>query len=1050
MIKRVIFTVAIILYSACVWAGNWLPLGDSITVSPLNHSYRYYLQQTLTANSVPFDFIGTQQYQTYGGFDPDHEGHSGFEAGEILSALPGYLSSIAVPDVALIHLGHNDFFDGQTAANVASEIGSIIDLLQADNSSMTILLACIYPNYLGGTYNSIQQLNNTYLPALAANKSTSTSKVVYVDMQAAGFDPATMTEDNTHPNDAGNQVMAAAWYASWVEATAPTSTKYHIDPTVGTSGDGSASSPFKSWTNLPTMSTGDDVYFKCGTTYQPTARCNVTWGGTSGDRAIIGAYYMSGGSPVYGVSTARPILSGQTHTYPSRTSYHGMIHVISQDYVTIQDLDIEESGYYGIAIVGSILNYPSSYDNSAYFIVKNCKVYSSYGNGIMIANNPYNYGVVDGCEVGRSSEKSILYGSSLTGALTLASCPHAYTEVKNCTVHHTGGEGIGSNRVVANSTSVNSGYATIHDNLMYCNKQPSIYLDASEYNVVYNNLIFGFAPASQGPYHGITIDGRTWNGPGIHLNTENTRGGSVVPILADALNYNKVYNNLIVGTSAGIWLSSNHSLDEGGTLTMDGNEIYNNTVIGNRINIRIESKLADYTMTGNIIRNNISYIPADCVGSNTTDYSWVDSKITMDHNAWSSAIPTYVGDSGTDVVINPNFEKTSGWQALSAAIDASNFKLTSGSTAIDAGVAVTGLTEDYFGATRQSPHDIGAHDFGGTGEPEPPGPPSGCSEGTPTTDWEQTTTDSIQGQSSWPRGASGTVGKTGTLYGLALFVSSYTDPASELTLRYKKNSNDLSSGATEQVVSITATGELQIGLDTPLPVTSGDTLYIGWAETDGSVDLAVNSTSVTGDLTAIYGNGSLDWVLDQTEDKEHYIKTLICVPIESVSCSEVIDVQTTSLTTNTNILDSTPRGQTVTLEPAYYKSVSLQLTATVEGSLTCRIGNEGSVNLATYLDEVVLAIPVTGSIKRYKFPFTEPLWLSGTYAIGWIATSGTITRYKASGDVYGGGNGIYGSGAADWNMTGYSDQDWNLIFEKCSEGGQQEIRRLRPEAMIMF
>ena len=829
---------------------------------------------------------------------------------------------------------------------------------------------------------------------------------------------------------------------------------YHIDPTVSTSGTGTAASPFKSWSNLPSMSTGDDVYFKCGTTFQPTSRCLVSWGGTAENRAVIGAYYLSGGSPIYGVSGNRPILNGQTHTYPSRTSYHGMVHVIAQDYVTIQDLDITESGYYGISVSGDITNYPTSYTNAAYFVIQNCRVYSTYANSIVISNNSYNYGVIDGCEVGKGSEKSRLYGERITGSLTLASCNFAYTEIKNCIVYDSHGEGISTNRVVANATSEDSGYANIHHNLMYNNKQLSVYADASRYNEIHDNVIFGLGPDYIGAYTIAILDGRKWNGSGIVLNTENTRGTDPYPdpILADSLRYNKVYNNIIAGCRTGITLSSDHPPEEGGTLVMDGNEIYNNTLIGNGRNLNFGIKLANYTMSGNVVRNNISFCPSDSVSSINvaTDYSWIDSKVTIDHNAWTGTRPIYTGDSATDVIINTNFEKTSGWQNLSGPIDAANAKLLAGSTAIEAGATIASLLTDYFGNTRTAPYDIGAHEYSATTGPEPPDPPSdsSCVGGTPTTDWTQATYNSTQGQSSWPRGVSGEVGVTGTLYGLKLSVASYTDPESTLTIRYKKNSNDLSTGATEQVVSITATGLLDIGLTTPLAVTAGDTLYIGWAETAGAIVLNVNSASVTADLTAVYGDGSGDWVLDQAEAKEHYIQTMICVPIESPSlaCNTVTDIQTTAYATSTNQLDSTPRGQTVTLEPAYYKSMSLQLTATGAGSLTGRIGAEGTVDLSSgYLDEVVVAVPITASITRYKFEFSDPLWLDGQYAIGFIATSGTIVRYKADGDVYSGGNGIYGGGAGQWNMTGTSSMDWNVIFEKCETG---ETRRSRPSAIL--
>ena len=45
-------------------------------------------------------------------------------------------------------------------------------------------------------------------------------------------------------------------------ATSAQAATYHIDPTVGTSGTGTAASPFKHWSDVMSMSAGDDVYVK--------------------------------------------------------------------------------------------------------------------------------------------------------------------------------------------------------------------------------------------------------------------------------------------------------------------------------------------------------------------------------------------------------------------------------------------------------------------------------------------------------------------------------------------------------------------------------------------------------------------------------------------------------------------------------------------------------------------------------------------------------------------------------------------------------------------
>ena len=58
---------------------------------------------------------------------------------------------------------------------------------------------------------------NKAIPAWAAAKNTTDSPIVVVDCWT-GFDPAKDTGDGVHPNSAGNQKLADAWYAPLVRA----------------------------------------------------------------------------------------------------------------------------------------------------------------------------------------------------------------------------------------------------------------------------------------------------------------------------------------------------------------------------------------------------------------------------------------------------------------------------------------------------------------------------------------------------------------------------------------------------------------------------------------------------------------------------------------------------------------------------------------------------------------------------------------------------------------------------------------------------------------
>src|SRR5687768_10696816 len=53
---------------------------------------------------------------------------------------------------------------------------------------------------------------------------------------------------------------------------------------------------------------GDRVLFHEG--HRWVGELTVDWAGTSSERAVVGAYYLDGSTPVQGYRTARPIIDG--------------------------------------------------------------------------------------------------------------------------------------------------------------------------------------------------------------------------------------------------------------------------------------------------------------------------------------------------------------------------------------------------------------------------------------------------------------------------------------------------------------------------------------------------------------------------------------------------------------------------------------------------------------------------------------------------------------------------------------------------------------------
>ncbi|MGD9936901.1 MAG: GDSL-type esterase/lipase family protein [Methanoregulaceae archaeon] len=224
-----------------------LPLGDSITrgdteAASTSGSYRYYLYSNLTAAGYDVDFVGSTTFPDFTGFtfDQDHEGHSGYTTGTYLSdrqteSLVTLMSTYAPPDFVLLHIGTNDALQQIPLATRLANLRQVIGILQNRNPGVTVLLAQIIPT--DNWYRNEKQVDpyNAALPALAADASTGTSRVLIVD-QNGGFDGVADTSaDGIHPNAEGMQKIASTWYQALVPLLpAPSPTVNPTLPTIPT------------------------------------------------------------------------------------------------------------------------------------------------------------------------------------------------------------------------------------------------------------------------------------------------------------------------------------------------------------------------------------------------------------------------------------------------------------------------------------------------------------------------------------------------------------------------------------------------------------------------------------------------------------------------------------------------------------------------------------------------------------------------------------------------------------------------------------------------
>lgn len=185
-----------------------MPLGDSITDGMgVAGGYRTDLWQYLRADGMAVQFVGSE----YGGpaalGDRDHEGHPGWEIGQIDRRVTGWLRTYQ-PDVVLLHLGTNDVLHGH-ATGAAVRLRALLGQITATVPAAQVYVAQIIPLRALGLDSRVRRYNR----AVARVAAAAGPHVHLVDMHTA-VEPADLLADGIHPDGGGYSKMAARWYAA--------------------------------------------------------------------------------------------------------------------------------------------------------------------------------------------------------------------------------------------------------------------------------------------------------------------------------------------------------------------------------------------------------------------------------------------------------------------------------------------------------------------------------------------------------------------------------------------------------------------------------------------------------------------------------------------------------------------------------------------------------------------------------------------------------------------------------------------------------------------
>jgi lysophospholipase L1-like esterase len=188
-----------------------MPLGDSITDGMgVAGGYRTDLWQYFRADGVAVQFVGSE----YGGppalGDRDHEGHPGWEIGQLDRRVASWLRTYA-PDVVLLHIGTNDILHGK-AASASARLRALLGHITSAVPNAQVYVAEIIPVRVLGLDSRVRRYNRAVAHTVSAGAAAG-MRVRLVDMHSA-VQPADLLADGIHPDGGGYSKMAARWYGA--------------------------------------------------------------------------------------------------------------------------------------------------------------------------------------------------------------------------------------------------------------------------------------------------------------------------------------------------------------------------------------------------------------------------------------------------------------------------------------------------------------------------------------------------------------------------------------------------------------------------------------------------------------------------------------------------------------------------------------------------------------------------------------------------------------------------------------------------------------------
>ncbi|KAI8623335.1 SGNH hydrolase-type esterase domain-containing protein [Xylariaceae sp. FL1651] len=244
-------------------------LGDSITEITCWRT-QVWTQLTSAGLASNVDLVGSMSdldasCTRPSGFDPNHEGHSGYQAYDVArNNIVGWLQNTK-PDVIQFMLGTNDVNIGKhSVQDILNSYTMILTAMRNANPNVKVIIDKMIPtSWSDATIESV----NTNIPSWASSHTTSQSPITVADCSRAnGFTNAMLRNDGVHPNAAGDTFIAEQVGPKLIDA---------IKAVSGGGGTGTATTTLATSTTTASFTTSSPT-----STTNPS--CAAMWGQCGG------------------------------------------------------------------------------------------------------------------------------------------------------------------------------------------------------------------------------------------------------------------------------------------------------------------------------------------------------------------------------------------------------------------------------------------------------------------------------------------------------------------------------------------------------------------------------------------------------------------------------------------------------------------------------------------------------------------------------------------------------------------------------------------------